>query len=187
MTLLRYGLRNCKTSILYWKLDVVMIPFSCQQPCQIHFLIKKIVDRNTDSALLSQQLDVFRLIWSGFESHKWLMNPIKTKNEIDFEFGSDFHNQMWFHKNSFFHLFRCRHVPRQKSAFYLVIWFNSWPPHVQIISRFSQVKYKFYFPHAFWPSLPLMKSYPFKSIPIGKLAQSVSKKLRKREVSKRTI
>ena len=32
-----------------------------------------------------------------------------------------------------------------------------------------------------------MKSYPFKSIPIGKLAQSVSKKLRKREVSKRTI
>ena len=120
-----------------------MIPCSSKKPYQLNLMTQKRFN--------CQHFNVPGLRWSGFESHIWLMNLIKAKNEIDFEFGSDFHNQMWFHKNSLFHLFRCRHVPRQKSAFYLVIWFNSWPPHVQIISRFIPVKYNFDFHHDYWP------------------------------------
>ena len=144
-TLLRYGLRNCKKSIPYWKLDVVMIPFSYQQPCQIHFLTQI-----QFFAMLTRYWDVFKLRWSGFESHKWLTGSrSKMKLTSSLEVTSTI--KCDFIKIPFFHLFRCRHVPRQKSAFYLVIWFNSWPPHVQIIPRFSQVKYKFYFHHAYCP------------------------------------
>ena len=130
LTLLRHGLRNWKKSIAYIRLDVQMIPCSSKKPYQLNFMTQKRFN--------CQHFNVPGLRWSGFESHIWLMNLIKAKNEIDFEFGSDFHNQMWSHKNSILlqcHLFHYRHVPRQKSAFYLVIWFNSRHFHVHRVQK----------------------------------------------------
>ena len=88
-----------KKSIAYIRLDVQMIPCSSKQPYQLNFMTQKRFN--------CQHFNVPGLRWSGFESHIWLMNLIKAKNEIDFEFGSDFHNQMWFHNESKFLFFTC--------------------------------------------------------------------------------